>query len=160
MKKLCVILAISTIGLAAQTPSSAPVEWRYWGGDAAQSKYSTAGDITPDNVQRLQLAWKWETVDKAIPEHDVRPGPDVQIAPARLGCGAGRRPPVAVRVLRRPESPQARAQRHVRMADREVAHRVFERGVPPGHVRHIARLAGVNAVGAVPRRVGDREPRS
>jgi quinoprotein glucose dehydrogenase len=74
MKKLCVILAISTIGLAAQTPSSAPVEWRYWGGDAAQSKYSTAGDITPDNVQGLQLAWKWETVDKAIPEHDVRPG--------------------------------------------------------------------------------------
>ena len=74
MRKLWVVFAVSAIGVAAQTPSSAPVEWRYWGGDAAQSKYSTAGNITPDNVHRLELAWKWETVDTAMPEHDVRPG--------------------------------------------------------------------------------------
>lgn len=74
MKKLClmVILAAGAL-LSAQTVPQA-IEWRYWGGDAAQTKYSTAADITPANVENLELAWTWRTVDRAIPDHDIRPG--------------------------------------------------------------------------------------
>jgi quinoprotein glucose dehydrogenase len=68
------VIVTSGALLGAQTPQQTLVEWPYWGGDAAQTKYSTAGDITPENVQQLELAWTWETIDRAIPEHDVRPG--------------------------------------------------------------------------------------
>ena len=37
------------------------------GSDAAQTKYSTLDEITPANVQRLELAWTWQTVDRAGP---------------------------------------------------------------------------------------------
>ena len=50
------------------------IEWPHYGGDAGQAKYSTASDITPDNVADLELAWTWQTVDRPIPEHNVRPG--------------------------------------------------------------------------------------
>ena len=49
------------------------IEWPHWGGDAAQTKYSTA-DITAANVRDLELAWTWQTIDRAMPEHDIRPG--------------------------------------------------------------------------------------
>jgi quinoprotein glucose dehydrogenase len=50
------------------------VEWPHAGGDAAQTKYSIAADITPANVRELELAWTWQTIDQPMPEHDVRPG--------------------------------------------------------------------------------------
>ncbi len=31
-------------------------------------------DITPDNVHDLQLAWTWQTVDRPLPEFNLRPG--------------------------------------------------------------------------------------
>jgi quinoprotein glucose dehydrogenase len=74
MKKICAILAIAGVWLGAQTPQPAAVEWRYWGGDPGQMKYSTADEITPANVQDLRLAWTWQTADKPLPEFDVRPG--------------------------------------------------------------------------------------
>ena len=51
-----------------------PIEWPHWGADLAQTRYSTAADITPANVRDLELAWTWRTVDRAVPEHDLRPG--------------------------------------------------------------------------------------
>jgi quinoprotein glucose dehydrogenase len=75
MKKLYAIaVAASTALLGTQGGQESMVEWPHWGGDAAQTKYSTAGDITPANVQDLELAWTWETVDKPMPDFDVRPG--------------------------------------------------------------------------------------
>jgi quinoprotein glucose dehydrogenase len=50
------------------------VEWPHWGADAAQTKYSTAADITSTNVANLELAWTWRTVDRAVPEREIRPG--------------------------------------------------------------------------------------
>jgi len=49
------------------------IEWPHWGGDTAQTKYSTASEITPANVRELELAWTWQTIDRAMPEHDLRP---------------------------------------------------------------------------------------
>ena len=75
MKKLYAIaIAASSALLGAQSRQQGPIEWPHWGGDAAQTKYSTAGDITPANVRDLQLAWTWKTVDTPMPDFDVRPG--------------------------------------------------------------------------------------
>jgi quinoprotein glucose dehydrogenase len=51
-----------------------PIEWRYWGGDAAQTRYSTASDISAANVRDLELAWTWQTIDRQVPELNLRPG--------------------------------------------------------------------------------------
>ena len=67
-----VILALGVL-LDAQTGPQ-PIEWRHWGGDAAQTKYSPAADITTANVKDLELAWTWRTIDRAVPESDIRPG--------------------------------------------------------------------------------------
>ena len=73
MKRLYAIPIVALgVLLEAQTGQQ-PIEWRHWGGDAAQTKYSTAADITTANVQNLELAWTWRTVDRAMPEHDIRP---------------------------------------------------------------------------------------
>jgi quinoprotein glucose dehydrogenase len=50
------------------------IEWPHWGGDAGHTKYSTATDITPENVGQLELAWTWQTVDRPMVDHNLRPG--------------------------------------------------------------------------------------
>ena len=47
--------------LLAQSPQ---VEWLYYGGDQAGTKYSPLADINRENVTRLQIAWQrkhWKT---------------------------------------------------------------------------------------------------
>ena len=74
MKKLFPIPVLALGVLLHAQSGSQPIEWRHWGGDAAQTKYSTAADITTTNIQHLELAWTWRTIDRAVPEHDMRPG--------------------------------------------------------------------------------------
>ncbi len=38
-------------------------QWRYYGGDAASTKYSTLDQINALNAGRLQLAWSWDSPD-------------------------------------------------------------------------------------------------
>ena len=38
-------------------------EWRWYGGDAAASRYSACDDITPSNVRNLKVAWVHKTGD-------------------------------------------------------------------------------------------------
>lgn len=45
-------------------------EWRSYGGDAAHTKYSPLDQINADNVQRLQVAWTWDSVDQALRENN------------------------------------------------------------------------------------------
>src|ERR1700730_1866233 len=74
MKKLYAIAIVASSALlGAQSGQQGMVEWPHWGGDAAQPKYSTPGDITPANVRDLELAWTWKTVDEPMPDFDVRP---------------------------------------------------------------------------------------
>jgi len=41
-------------------------EWISYGGDSGHSKYSPLGQINAENVQRLEVAWTWESVDQEI----------------------------------------------------------------------------------------------
>lgn len=41
-------------------------EWRHYGADPGHSKFSPLAQINADNVQRLQVAWTWESVDSDI----------------------------------------------------------------------------------------------
>ena len=68
-----VFVVLGAALLSAQSRSQL-IEWPHYGGDAGHAKYSTASEITPDNVADLELAWTWQTVDRPIPEHNVRPG--------------------------------------------------------------------------------------
>jgi quinoprotein glucose dehydrogenase len=52
------ILASGSI-LAAQETPSRQVEWRFVGGDAANTKFSSLADIAADNLQWLGIAWQW-----------------------------------------------------------------------------------------------------
>ena len=36
-----------------------PGEWRYWGGDAWSSRYSSLDQINASNFSSLQVAWQW-----------------------------------------------------------------------------------------------------
>ena len=41
-------------------------EWHSYGGDTGNTKYSPLSQINADNVQRLQVAWTWTSVDEDI----------------------------------------------------------------------------------------------
>ncbi|OFW29216.1 MAG: hypothetical protein A3H97_07325 [Acidobacteria bacterium RIFCSPLOWO2_02_FULL_65_29] len=61
--------------LRAQRPSAAG-EWRYYGGDAASTRYSPLDQITRANVGTLQVAWRWTSLDDDIAKANeaARPG--------------------------------------------------------------------------------------
>ncbi len=75
---LVIVVAIISGVVVAQRPaptSAAAGEWRYYGGDAGSSKYSPLTQITRANVNRLDVAWRWSSVDNEI----------VKTSPARPG---------------------------------------------------------------------------
>src|SRR5262245_58701782 len=76
MKHTTTLVAVLAAALlvSGQTPTSKQVEWPYWGGDPGGSKYSTLIDITPQNVQRLQVAWSWKHWDAPLQEYGTTPG--------------------------------------------------------------------------------------
>ncbi len=47
-------------------------EWPSYGGDKASSKYSRLDQIDSTNVERLRVAWRWESPDAPILEADSR----------------------------------------------------------------------------------------
>ncbi|MES2124358.1 MAG: PQQ-binding-like beta-propeller repeat protein [Gemmatimonadota bacterium] len=52
------LAACSSEDPAPRAPA-APIEWPNFGGDLAATRWSTADDITPDNVDQLRPAWRW-----------------------------------------------------------------------------------------------------
>lgn len=63
------VAATTAVVLAAQRPPANPAaagEWRFYGGDAASTKYSPLGQITRANVNQLQIAWRWSSPDNEI----------------------------------------------------------------------------------------------
>ncbi|PZP59177.1 MAG: membrane-bound PQQ-dependent dehydrogenase, glucose/quinate/shikimate family [Pseudoxanthomonas spadix] len=61
----------------APAPAGPPGEWRFYGRDAAGSRYVASDQITPENVGRLRLAWRYRT-------GDTGPGED-QNVPLQVG---------------------------------------------------------------------------
>lgn len=60
---------------ATATAQNAPAqqqEWRFYGSDAASSKYVPLSQINAGNVSELEVAWVWDTPDNAIFAQDDR----------------------------------------------------------------------------------------
>jgi quinoprotein glucose dehydrogenase len=70
------LLLAATLGLtviAASAPQPAPPgEWRSYAADAASTKYSPLAQITRENVQQLEVAWRWPSVDGAFDLETLR----------------------------------------------------------------------------------------
>jgi quinoprotein glucose dehydrogenase len=73
MRKLWVV-AVVVLAARLGAQESRMVEWPHWGGDAANTRYSTVPDITPANVSQLERAWEWQTGEKPNAEYGTRPG--------------------------------------------------------------------------------------
>ena len=71
---LAIVIVGSSVFLGAQSRQQPAIEWPYWGGDQGQAKYSTAADITPANVNQLEIAWKYDIGEKPLPQYGMRPG--------------------------------------------------------------------------------------
>ncbi len=63
MYKFLALLSVSTLfsfTAVADTSGTANGEWRYWGGDENSSRYSPLSQISQDNVEELEVAWRWK----------------------------------------------------------------------------------------------------
>ncbi|MBI3303704.1 MAG: PQQ-binding-like beta-propeller repeat protein, partial [Deltaproteobacteria bacterium] len=60
-------------GLQTSNPRE---EWRFYGSDQANTKYSPLDQITSQNVTSLQIAWRWRSADSDIlaRHRDIRTG--------------------------------------------------------------------------------------
>ena len=52
-----------------------PGEWRFWGGDAWSSRYSSLDQINESNFGKLQLAWQWNASQDGEDESYYRTTP-------------------------------------------------------------------------------------
>lgn len=57
-KRLCLLAGILACVVAA---THAQTDWRFYGNDAGHTKFSPLTQITPDNVNRLAVAWEFDT---------------------------------------------------------------------------------------------------
>ena len=71
------VLAMSLVAYLAAQSSATTGQWRYYGGDAASTKYSPLAQITPANVGRLQVAWRWNSPDNEIAKTNQQAQPGV-----------------------------------------------------------------------------------
>ena len=68
-KKIFCWLAV--LAASAATPN---VEWPFYGGDQAGTKYSALTQINRQNVRNLKPAWEWRTGEKALDAYKTTPG--------------------------------------------------------------------------------------
>ena len=69
LHKVCgfaALLGIVTTGALAVFSQGREIEWRYFGGDKAFTRYSPADQITRDNVKNLQIVWRRPAVDEKL----------------------------------------------------------------------------------------------
>lgn len=63
------LAAISLTAVFLSSPLTAeerPGEWRSYGSDGASSKYTALSQISPDNVNKLQRVWTWDSPDNSL----------------------------------------------------------------------------------------------
>jgi quinoprotein glucose dehydrogenase len=66
------LLGVLLLGAAA--PNRQMIEWPFYGGDQAGTKWSRAADINRQNVSTLEVAWTWKPAEKPLPEFRTQPG--------------------------------------------------------------------------------------
>ena len=74
-------LAIAALAPAGPRPAAAQpaadTEWRHFGHDAANTKYSPLAQITPENFADLEIAWRWTSIETEVTRERerIRTGP-------------------------------------------------------------------------------------
>src|SRR5499427_8524881 len=68
MRQAAVLLA-ACLPLASQQ-----VEWRYYGGDPGNSRYSSLTGLTPRNVSMLRPVWQWKHWETRLEAYGTTPG--------------------------------------------------------------------------------------
>jgi quinoprotein glucose dehydrogenase len=71
-KAVCTVALLATLNVAAQDKPM--IEWPFYGGDQAGTKYSAAADINRETVGRLDVAWTWKPDEKALADYRTQPG--------------------------------------------------------------------------------------
>ena len=66
---LIVSLAVSSLGSSNGTQKG---EWRFYGGNQASTKYSPLDQINRENVNKLKVAWTWDSPDLKILEQNSK----------------------------------------------------------------------------------------
>lgn len=66
------ISVVACAEAAAQDNGARQQDWRFYGSDAASSKYVPLAQINAGNVAELEVAWVWDTPDNAIFRQDDR----------------------------------------------------------------------------------------
>ena len=60
--------------LSGSPSAGSMIEWPYVGGDQWNRRHSEADDLTPTNVDQLQIAWTWHPEEQIQPEFGTVPG--------------------------------------------------------------------------------------
>ena len=77
MKSPAWILVVALSGavvLGQGRDASRQVEWLYYGGDQAGTKFSPLTDINAQNVSQLKLAWQWKHWETPLEQYKTVPG--------------------------------------------------------------------------------------
>src|SRR5262245_32219364 len=70
-----ILLAFSlSVAVLVFSQSSQQVEWAYYAGDQAGTRYSPLADINASNVQQLHPVWQWQHWEKPLKEYETSPG--------------------------------------------------------------------------------------
>src|SRR4051812_15323841 len=72
LRSIGTLAVLASIGVAGQDKTM--VEWPFYGGDQAGTKYSAAADINRETVTRLDVAWSWKPDEKPLQEYRTQPG--------------------------------------------------------------------------------------
>ncbi|MFP6615642.1 MAG: pyrroloquinoline quinone-dependent dehydrogenase, partial [Candidatus Hydrogenedentota bacterium] len=64
-----------TLIVAAQTAFAQDAEWRHFGGNGANNKYSPLDEINRENFKDLEIAWSWESIDDKVTLENPRVQP-------------------------------------------------------------------------------------
>ena len=79
IRKLAAVLLPTALALACDPPpppeltAGAPAGWPEYGADKFGSRYSAADQITPENVQHLEVAWTYNTGDVSDGSNSLAP---------------------------------------------------------------------------------------
>src|SRR5262245_4427765 len=74
MKPGLIVAVALLASLIVATQDKSMVEWPFYGGDQAGTKYSAAADINRETVSRLDVAWTWKPDEKPLAEYRTQPG--------------------------------------------------------------------------------------
>jgi len=67
---IATVMSVFCMSLAMAQTGASDGQWSSYGADAGHSKYSPLDQINADNVQRLEIAWTWDSVDQSIRENN------------------------------------------------------------------------------------------